>query len=380
MSSAPQSVPARLAPELARTLAGRRFGLLGFDKEETNRIATLLERVHAVSARFEESWIGKSVYLGDALLIKMVAVRPEPLRAAALSPVPVLIVGGGDAVLEGMAAAYAWPREILLEPWSESELLVRLFRVVEARLEAVQAGSRTRPLVLIADDDPAWNALVESTVSTHSLACRTVTDGLRALRMARQLRPDLMVLDIQMPGMDGFEVLETMRRDPILETMPVAMLTACVDAAEVNRASALRADDYIAKPVSPTVLLNRIRKLLNAAGPPEAAAAGPAQNEPAEDRPEKQPSLDELRAMYLNNRVRELASLASALQRSDFEALARAGHNLKGTGGAYGFAELSEIGKDLEVAAKAQNAPEIQVLLGKTESYLKHSNAVPGET
>src|SRR5690348_10985362 len=105
MSSAPQSMPVRLAPELARTLAGRRFGLLGFDDQEINRIAAVLDRVHAVWARFEERWIGKSVYLGDALLIKLAAVRPEPLRAAAASPVPVLLSAGGGAVLEGAAAA-----------------------------------------------------------------------------------------------------------------------------------------------------------------------------------------------------------------------------------------------------------------------------------
>ncbi|GEM_PF-488143 len=372
MSTTPQGEAGRLAPEIASTLAGRRFGLLGFNAEQTGRIAGVLERAGAVWARFEESWIGRSVYLGDALLIQMAAVSPRGLREAAGSGAPVLLAGAGEAVLDGTGGAYAWAREILVEPWSDAELLVRLFRVLSRRPDAGRPEPRAQPLVLIADDDPAWNALVESSLRTHGLACRTVTDGLGVLRLARQLRPDLVVLDVQMPGMDGFDVLEAIRRDPVLESVPVAMLTACVDAGEVSRGSALHADDYIAKPVSPTVLVTRIRKLLAPAGacPPESAS-------PEGPEPETAPGLDELRAVYLSNRTRELASLASALQRADFEALARAGHNLKGTGEAYGFAELSEIGKALEDAAKASDAPQVQVLLGKTEAYLNRLNSVP---
>src|SRR5579883_2313391 len=262
MSTTPQGEAGRLAPEIASTLAGRRFGLLGFNAEQTGRIAGVLERAGAVWARFEESWIGRSVYLGDALLIQMAAVSPRGLREAAGSGAPVL--------------------------------LVRLFRVLSRRPDAGRPEPRAQPLVLIADDDPAWNALVESSLRTHGLACRTVTDGLGVLRLARQLRPDLVVLDVQMPGMDGFDVLEAIRRDPVLESVPVAMLTACVDAGEVSRGSALHADDYIAKPVSPTVLVTRIRKLLAPAGacPPESAS-------PEGPEPETAPGLDELRAVYL---------------------------------------------------------------------------------
>jgi len=374
MSTTPQPELTRLAPEIASSLALRRFGLLGFNAQETGRLAGVLESARAVWARFEESWIAKSAYLGDALVIRMGAVSPQGLRAAAGSRAPVLLVGTAEAILEGIGGAYAWPREILVEPWSDQELLVRLFRVLAGRSEAVPTGPREQPLILVADDDTSWTALVETCLRAHGLTCRTVNDGLRTLRLARELRPDLIALDVQMPGMDGFEVLEAIRRDPFLEALPVAMMTACVNDAEVKRGSALHADDYIAKPVSPTVLLNRIRKLLLPAGSVFVPVA-----EPAEEtrEPEVPPGLDELRAVYLSNRTRELVTLAGAVQRGDFDSLSRAGHNLKGTGAAYGFAELSEIGKGLEEAAKAADAPKVQTLLGKAESYLNRLNAVP---
>jgi DNA-binding response OmpR family regulator len=75
--------------------------------------------------------------------------------------------------------------------------------------------------------------------------------------------PDLILLDIRMPGINGFEVLETIRRDPGLQTLPVILLTGCDDPADVVRGSELHADQYIAKPVSPNVLLNRVKRLLS---------------------------------------------------------------------------------------------------------------------
>src|SRR5579871_6104637 len=196
MSTTPQGELERLAPEIASTLAGRRFGLVGFDAREAARIAGVLERAHAVCASFEESWISKAAFLGYALVIQIGAVSPRGLRAAAASGIGVIAAGPAEAVLEGIGGAYAWPREILVEPWSDAELLVRLFRVLAGRSETAKTGPRAQPLVLIADDDLAWNALVETCLRDHRLACRTANNGLRTLQLARELRPDLVVLDV----------------------------------------------------------------------------------------------------------------------------------------------------------------------------------------
>jgi HPt (histidine-containing phosphotransfer) domain-containing protein len=169
--------------------------------------------------------------------------------------------------------------------------------------------------------------------------------------------------------------------------LPVTLLTGCDQDAEVSRGSELRADDYVVKPVSPTVLLNRIKRVLAAALPDahrdETPDEDPGPKAPGSVRSffrlgqgarahEPEPALDALRTQYLENRVQELGVLAEALRRSDFPALRQAGHNLKGTGAAYGFAKLTEFGNALESAAKAEDGPEVELLLGKTKSYLSH--------
>lgn len=82
------------------------------------------------------------------------------------------------------------------------------------------------------------------------------------------------------------------------------------------------------------------------------------------------PEFEALRAEYLNNRSSELRALTRALRREDFAVLATTGHNLKGTGAAYGFAELTELGRALESAAKDRDSHRIEALLDETQFYL----------
>ncbi len=253
----------RLAPEVVATLAGRRIGLLGFDTQEAARIASVLRRVNSVSSRFEESWLSDSTQRGDALMIKLGAVTAQAMQAVAATSVPILITAPGESLLDGAAGAYGWARELVSEPWSDAELLFRLFRLIApVRDFGARAADRSRPLVLIADDDPALVSLVEVTLRTHGFTSIAARDGLVTLRLVREILPDLLVLDVHMPGMDGFEVLETIRRDPWLQHLQVILLTACDGNEEVSRGAALRADDYLVKPLAPTVLLNRIKRLL----------------------------------------------------------------------------------------------------------------------
>jgi CheY-like chemotaxis protein len=264
MSAPPNSGHSGIAPEIAVTLAGKRIGLCGFEAAQASRISAVLRRVNAISNGFKESWLIDSGHLGDLLLIKLGCVSSAAMEAAAGASVPVMLVGPGESLLEGAAGAYAWGRELLSEPWTDAELLIRAFRLVSGiRPFASRAADQQRPLVLIADDDPSWIALVEATLRSHGVACETACDGMGALQTVRELLPDLLMLDLQMPGMGGFEVLETVRLDPRLENLPVVLLTACQEDEDVNRGSALRADGYLVKPLSPTLLFNRIKRILN---------------------------------------------------------------------------------------------------------------------
>ncbi|HEV3329875.1 MAG TPA: response regulator [Bryobacteraceae bacterium] len=214
---------------------------------------------------FDERLLSESAQVCDATVIRLPGLSPEGLRAAAASHTPVLLTGPSQAFLEGVGAAYSWPRDFMSEPWSNAELLVRLFRLLGPTGSPHPAATRQsagQPVVLLADDDLELIALVDVTLRNDGIVCRAANDGLTALRMAREIVPDLIMLDIKMPRMDGFEVLETVRRDPSLETLPVILLTGCDDPTDVARGSELQADGYLGKPVSPNVLLNRVKRLL----------------------------------------------------------------------------------------------------------------------
>jgi len=257
--------PAR-ALEITAALAGHSFGLCGFDAGEARRISGVLSDTMSLAVPLHELLIGESARACDGMLIKLLSMSPEGLRAAAASPTPILAIGPSQAILEGAGAAYRWPRDFMNEPWPDAELLVRLFRLLESpgssRAGAVRE-SRKEPLVLLADDDPELVALVDATLRNDGITCRKAGNGLTALRMARELIPDLILLDIRMPGMNGFEVLETIRRDPGLQTIPVILLTGCDDPTDVMRGSELHADEYLGKPVSPNILLNRVKRVLS---------------------------------------------------------------------------------------------------------------------
>jgi CheY-like chemotaxis protein len=254
------------ALEITVALAGRRVGLCGFDLVEAETISGIFRGIRSLAMPLDERLLPDSAGICDALIIKLNGLRAEALRVAAASHVPVLVIGSSEAILEGVGGAYRWPRDFINDPWSEAELLVRLFRLFESGGSTADVGereSRSEPLVLLADDDSELIALVEITLHNDGIQCRTADNGLAALRMARELLPDLILLDIRMPAMDGFEVLETIRRDPSLQTIPVVLFTGCDDPADVMRGSKLRADDYLGKPVSPNLLLNRVKRLLS---------------------------------------------------------------------------------------------------------------------
>ena len=270
MRTPAQSDRSTTALEITATLAGRHFGLCGFDPVQAERISRVLDSTDSLAVPFEERLLGQFGSVCDAIVIRLAGISPGGLRAAAASPAPILVTGPSQALLEKAGALYSWPREFMDESWSEPELLIRLFRLLQspASFQAAAAREvRIAPLVLLADDDQELIALADVTMQAQGIACRTAEDGLTALQLARELLPDLILLDIRMPRLDGFEVLETIRRDDRLHTLRVILLTGCDDPTDVMRGSDLGANDYIGKPVSPNLLLSRIKRLLTMHGP-----------------------------------------------------------------------------------------------------------------
>lgn len=119
-----------------------------------------------------------------------------------------------------------------------------------------------RRLVLIADDDEDILALVRATIERSGHEVMAVGDGAAALSAMAERRPDLAVLDIAMPELDGLEVLRRLRADDETKDLPVILLTAQAQAADVERGFATGASAYVRKPFSPRDLATRVDDLL----------------------------------------------------------------------------------------------------------------------
>ena len=123
--------------------------------------------------------------------------------------------------------------------------------------------------ILVVDDEPKIATLARDYLEHAGFAVLTAGDGPSALSTIRQRRPDLVVLDLGLPGLDGLDVTRELRRD---SAIPIVMLTARDDELDKLLGLELGADDYLTKPFSPRELVARVRAVLRRADrPPEAA-------------------------------------------------------------------------------------------------------------
>jgi two-component system, OmpR family, phosphate regulon response regulator PhoB len=119
--------------------------------------------------------------------------------------------------------------------------------------------------VLVVEDERDIRNLVVLHLERDGFQCRTATNGTEALQQVKRVAPDLVVLDLMLPGLDGLEVCRRLRADPTTASVAIIILTAKAD--EVDRVVGLEmgADDYVVKPFSPKELLARVRAVLRRA-------------------------------------------------------------------------------------------------------------------
>jgi two-component system alkaline phosphatase synthesis response regulator PhoP len=116
--------------------------------------------------------------------------------------------------------------------------------------------------ILVVDDEEDILELVSYNLTKAGYRVTSVTSGEEAIKSARAKQPDLVLLDLMLPGVDGLEVCNTLKRDHRTANIPVVMLTARGEEADIVSGLELGADDYITKPFSPRVLLARIKAVL----------------------------------------------------------------------------------------------------------------------
>ena len=116
--------------------------------------------------------------------------------------------------------------------------------------------------ILVVDDIPANVRLLEAKLMAEYFEVITASDGQTALDVAAKEMPDIILLDVMMPGMDGYEVCSRIKNDPKMRHIPVVMVTALSEVSDRVRGLEVGADDFLTKPLNDVALFARVRSLV----------------------------------------------------------------------------------------------------------------------
>lgn len=117
--------------------------------------------------------------------------------------------------------------------------------------------------VLVVEDDPAASRFVGYTLQQEGFEVLIAANGLEGIMKAQQDKPDIIILDGMLPGLDGFQVCRRLRGEANTANLPILMLSAKAQESDKAAGFKVGADDYLAKPVDPSNLVERVRNLLN---------------------------------------------------------------------------------------------------------------------
>lgn len=133
---------------------------------------------------------------------------------------------------------------------------------MDKRLEKSKPAARNLPLILAVDDDPAVLRIIESHLTRHDFVVKTAPSGEEALRLLRDLTPAVMILDVVMEGISGYDVCHVVKRDPRLQDVPVIFLTSRGTPQDYKTGHELGAVIFMVKPLKAEKLVNVVQMLI----------------------------------------------------------------------------------------------------------------------
>jgi len=218
--------------------------------------------------------------------------------------------------------------------------------------------------ILVAEDSIDNRILVQAYLKGGPHSVTFVEDGSRAIDQYLSEEFDLILMDMQMPVMDGLTATAGIRKLELEQgrkPVPIVALTANAFVQDIKNSQLAGCQAHLSKPISRQKLLSAIEQYGRSSVPK------PVLDPIIIDVPE---GLEELAPTYLEARRREVSLLLELLSASDHDRIRRLAHNIKGSGGGYGFAELTSIGASIEIAASEGSVPRVKEHLAELSEYL----------
>lgn len=241
-------------------------------------------------------------------------------------------------------------------------------------LEAIEECLVHRHVVLVVEDTVENQKLIKNYLKDEPLRVLFAHNGRQALDVLERRRVSLVLLDMEMPILNGYETVRELRIRHDATTLPVIALTAHEGEEARSRCLAFGCNDFLSKPFKKTRLIELIRQTLYLHAQPASQAATFSQIESFKPDEEFTAWVDEdildLIPDYLNDRRLDAQSILDSIQTENYAKARTLGHNMKGSGSAYGFGEISTIGKRIEDAAKQCDMPTLTRLCSQLEDYL----------
>jgi CheY-like chemotaxis protein len=247
-------------------LLGKRAALIGFPHQTAEIISHFLTEAHGFARLFPFA-VDSSADVLKPFELVLVSVDDADgsnwLAPEKTSPIADRSIGVGSCpvLLQLLGSGQVPYREVCIWPATRDEFFLRCISALRSgysRSSSQCPADNSR--VVLADDDPSITSLLALTLQRSGFSSETVSDGAEALYRIEKLNPCAAVLDVGMPGLNGFEILARLKSNPHAAETKVILLTGFEQEIDIVRGFSLGADDYVTKPFNPMEVLMRLKR------------------------------------------------------------------------------------------------------------------------
>jgi CheY-like chemotaxis protein len=262
-----------LPDKIRKFLRMQKLAFIGFDEAEKRRMARAFEPAGIFPYYFQWSDVASltsALQHFNLLLLNVLSEEPNTLWAhldtIAKYQCPILLAGDSKFLAQHSTTMKTYSRELIFTPWNAEEIALRSYHLLyefEKQPVALQSLAMDEKIrVVAADDDPTTLALISIMLRKNNIEGHIAHNGKQALELIKSVAPHAIIADVNMPHLDGFEVLAALKNEAQTRHIPIILLTARQQEMDIIRAFGLGADDYLTKPFSPMELLARLQRLI----------------------------------------------------------------------------------------------------------------------